>query len=168
MKGLATLAVLAAFASPAHHHNVHPPRCHVSDFRAFSARVWRRDRWHRGKPRHVATRAAHRRLACVGHRSAEIHVWAKDRRRYGRYRAFRLIAPYPGNGTYWAIPWYIVDCESHGEWDAYNPSGAEGPYQLLGHGAPFPAHTWQTKMENHRIAAALWAGGAGASAWVCA
>lgn len=103
-----------------------------------------------------------------GYRGKLRATWAKDRRGYGRYRALRQIAPYPGGGTWWAIPYYVVACESGGSWTAYNPSGASGPYQLLGWGAPYPATTWREKMANHRIAADLWAGGAGASNWVCA
>jgi hypothetical protein len=95
-------------------------------------------------------------------------VWHRARLRFGRYRELREIAPYPGAGTYWAIPYAVVYCESRGLWSAYNPSGAVGAYQLLGHGAPYPATTWREKMANHRIAAELYAGGAGASAWVCA
>lgn len=94
--------------------------------------------------------------------------WQRDRLAFGRYRALRRIAPYPGGGTYWAVPYYIVLCESGGSWSAANPSGAVGPYQLLGWGAPYPARTWREKMENHRIAARVYAGGAGASNWVCA
>lgn len=94
-------------------------------------------------------------------------MWNRERREYGRYRAFREIAPYRGGGTYWAIPFYIVNCESRGEWGAHNPSGASGPYQLLGHGAPYPATTWREKMENHRIARDLWLS-LGSSPWVCA
>lgn len=52
---------------------------------------------------------------------------------------------------------------SHGSWSAYNPSGALGPYQLLGKGAPFPADTRAKRLTHHRIAGALWDGGAGAS-----
>lgn len=68
----------------------------------------------------------------------------------------------------WAIPPYIVMCESGGAWSAYNPSGASGPYQLLGWGAPMPANTTARQATHHRIAARLWAGGRGASHWVCA
>jgi hypothetical protein len=96
-------------------------------------------------------------------------TWQRDRQRFGRHRAFRLIAPYPGGGTYWAIPYYIVYCESRGEWTAYNPSGAAGPYQIMAEwGRPYPAVTWTQKMANHRIAAEIYAGGAGASNWACA
>jgi hypothetical protein len=94
-------------------------------------------------------------------------TWALERQRFGRYRAFRRIAPYPGGGTWWSIPYSIVYCESRGEWGAYNPSGAVGPYQLLGWGAPYPATTWRERMANHRIARELWIS-QGSSPWVCA
>ena len=94
--------------------------------------------------------------------------WRDARLSYGRYRKLRQVAPYPGGGQWWAVPYGIILCESGGDWMAYNPSGAVGPYQLLGWGAPYPATTWQEKMANHRIAAEVYAGGAGASNWVCA
>jgi len=103
------------------------------------------------------------------HRKAIRRHWERERRSYGRYRAFRQIAPYPGGGTFWSIPYAVVFCESRGEWGAYNPSGAAGPYQLMPEwAAPFPADSWAEKMETHRAAADLWAGGAGAGNWACA
>lgn len=146
-----------------------PPRCTAQAFESFSERVWRLDRWQRGKPRPKALQARRRRLSCAPrpHRRAMKRTWARDRVSYGRYREFRQVAPYPGGGTWWAIPYYIVACESGGSWSAYNPSGAAGPYQLLGWGAPYPADTWREKMANHRIAAGLW-DDYGNSPWVCA
>jgi len=94
-------------------------------------------------------------------------LWLDAKRSFHRYRALRLVAPYPGDGTWWAIPYSIVSCESHGDWGAANPSGAVGAYQLLGWGAPYPARTWEQKMANHRIAARVWNGGAGRANWVC-
>ncbi len=86
-----------------------------------------------------------------------VSIWHGARRALYRYRALRLIAPYPGpRGSWWAIPWRIVNCESGGSWAAYNPSGAEGPYQLLGQGAPWPVRSWRDRMRHHRIARALW------------
>ena len=65
----------------------------------------------------------------------------------------------------WAIPTYIVMCESGGSWTAYNASGASGPYQLM------PMHFGgalamnQSRAAQHAKAAELWAGGRGRSHW---
>lgn len=74
-------------------------------------------------------------------------------------------------GGPYAIPAYIVMCESGGDYGAVNPSsGAGGAYQILpstwelygGQGAPQNA----SKAEQDRIAAEIWAD-SGSSAWVC-
>jgi peptidoglycan hydrolase CwlO-like protein len=74
-------------------------------------------------------------------------------------------------GGPFAIPSYIVMCESGGNYGAVNPSsGAGGAYQILpstwqlygGQGAPQDA----PKSEQDRIAAEIWAD-SGSSAWVC-
>lgn len=65
----------------------------------------------------------------------------------------------------WAIPAYIVMCESQGQWDAINPSGASGPYQLM------PLHFGgelamnQSRSAQHAKAAQLWNGGEGRYHW---
>ena len=67
--------------------------------------------------------------------------------------------------TEWSIPTYIVMCESGGDWNAYNPSGASGPYQLM------PMHfngelaMHQSRAAQHAKAAELWNGGKGKSHW---
>jgi septal ring factor EnvC (AmiA/AmiB activator) len=75
-------------------------------------------------------------------------------------------------GGPYAIPTYIVMCESGGNYSAVNPSsGAGGAYQILpstwalygGQGAPQDA----PKAEQDRIAGEIWVD-SGASAWVCA
>jgi len=74
-------------------------------------------------------------------------------------------------GGPYAIPTYIVMCESGGNYSALNPSsGAGGAYQILpstwelygGRGEPQNA----PKAEQDRIAAEIWAD-SGPSAWVC-
>lgn len=74
-------------------------------------------------------------------------------------------------GGPYAIPTYIVMCESGGNYSALNPSsGAGGAYQILpstwelygGKGAPHEA----SKAEQDRIASEIWAD-SGPSAWVC-
>jgi septal ring factor EnvC (AmiA/AmiB activator) len=74
-------------------------------------------------------------------------------------------------GGPYAIPTYIVMCESGGNYGAVNPSsGAGGAYQILpstwalygGEGAPQDG----SKEEQDRIAGEIWAD-SGSSAWVC-
>jgi peptidoglycan hydrolase CwlO-like protein len=74
-------------------------------------------------------------------------------------------------GGPYAIPTYIVMCESGGDYSAVNPSsGAGGAYQILpstwrlygGQGNPQDA----PKAEQDRIAAQIWAD-SGPSAWSC-
>jgi septal ring factor EnvC (AmiA/AmiB activator) len=77
------------------------------------------------------------------------------------------------SGGPWAIPWPIVQCESGGQNLPPNSAGASGYYQMLpstwrGLGGSTP-HAYQaSKAEQDRLAAKLWAGGAGAHNWVCA
>jgi septal ring factor EnvC (AmiA/AmiB activator) len=75
-------------------------------------------------------------------------------------------------GGPYAIPTYIVMCESGGNYSALNPSsGAGGAYQILpstwraygGQGLPHQA----SKAEQDRIAAMIWRD-SGPSAWSCA
>jgi len=75
-------------------------------------------------------------------------------------------------GGPYAIPTYIVMCESGGNYGALNPSsGAGGAYQILpstwalygGEGLPQNA----SKAEQDRIAGEIWAD-SGPGAWVCA
>jgi peptidoglycan hydrolase CwlO-like protein len=76
------------------------------------------------------------------------------------------------SGGPYAIPTYIVSCESGGNYQALNPSsGAGGAYQILpstwraygGQGLPHQA----PEAEQDRIAAQIWAD-SGPSAWSCA
>lgn len=87
-----------------------------------------------------------------------------------RYKRFEARLPYDcGSAGRFAIPCYIVACESHYSWTAYNSSSAAGPYQIMGEwGRPWPVSTWAHRMSHHIIAAQIWRGGAGASNWVCA
>jgi len=78
-----------------------------------------------------------------------------------------------GPGGPWAIPWPVVQCESGGQNLPPNSAGASGYYQILPEtwrnaGGNGPAAYLAPKAEQDRVAASLWAGGRGASAWVCA
>jgi septal ring factor EnvC (AmiA/AmiB activator) len=108
---------------------------------------------------------------------------ALQRTRASRQRAERILARLEaqraaaarsvGPGGPWAIPWPIVQCESGGQNLPPNGAGASGYYQILdstwrGLGGSTP-HAYQaSKAEQDRLAAKLWAGGAGATNWVCA
>jgi septal ring factor EnvC (AmiA/AmiB activator) len=78
-----------------------------------------------------------------------------------------------GPGGPWAIPYAIVQCESGGVNHTPNSAGASGYYQFLPEtwaglgGSTKHAHQ-APKAEQDRLAAKLWAGGAGAGNWVCA
>ena len=78
-----------------------------------------------------------------------------------------------GPGGPWAIPWAIVQCESGGQNLPPNSASASGYYQILdstwaGLGGS-TSHAFEgSKAEQDRLAAKLWAGGAGAHNWVCA
>ena len=73
----------------------------------------------------------------------------------------------------WAIPAEIVMCESSGQNLPPNSAGASGYYQIIPgtwrqYGGRGPAAWKASKAEQDRVAAAIWAGGKGASQWVCA
>lgn len=147
---------------------VEPKKCVVSQvvFSRYARKVYERT-----KIRSNALRKLDLMRACAKTIKANQKM-LQYQHQLGQSRQIRkratALTPYPGpNGTYWAIPWRIVACESGGSWSAYNPSGASGPYQLLGHGAPMPADTPEKRLLHHKIAANLWDGGAGASQWVC-
>ncbi|WP_037494142.1 transglycosylase family protein [Solirubrobacter soli] len=78
-----------------------------------------------------------------------------------------------GPGGPWAIPWAIVQCESGGQNLPPNYAGASGYYQFMvatwrGLGGSTPQAYQASKAEQDRLAAKLWAGGAGRDNWVCA
>jgi hypothetical protein len=90
----------------------------------------------------------------------------EHRRRVRRAREERL-TPF----GQWAIPAYVVACESRGQNLPPNSAGASGFYQMLqstfesvgGRGPAYRA----SKAEQDRAASRLWAGGAGAGQWDC-
>ena len=78
-----------------------------------------------------------------------------------------------GPGGPWAIPWAIVQCESGGQNLPPNSAGASGYYQFIpatwrALGGSTPHAYMASKAEQDRLAARLWAGGAGARNWDCA
>ena len=175
---LATVSyVAAADAAPSSSpHRGHPATCdgrpvtsHLHEARTLLRAAYDLDRWEEGpKRRLIRTAQEHARCIEVERTRRQLSGFRRElAEALATHAKTMKITPYPGGGTYWAIPWSIVACESGGSWSAANPSGAIGPYQLLGHGAPFPVTSEADKLAHHRIASALWAGGAGRSHWVC-
>jgi peptidoglycan hydrolase CwlO-like protein len=73
----------------------------------------------------------------------------------------------------WAIPYAIVLCESGGQDLPPNSAGASGYYQIMPatwkmYGGSGPAAYLAPKSEQDAVASRIWAGGSGASNWVCA
>jgi septal ring factor EnvC (AmiA/AmiB activator) len=117
------------------------------------------------------------RSATLADLKAEIGNWVSDIQTAKAAAAERIsIAEAEGEVERWlggpyAIPTYIVMCESGGNYGAVNASsGAGGAYQILpstwklygGQGVPQDA----PKAEQDRIAREIW-GDSGPSAWVC-
>lgn len=149
---------------------------HYPELRDFAEKVWPKSRWDRkpkGQPKPSTIRAWRAKLRCAGpgHRKAGKALWREARREFYRHRRKMLSDwcapnPAPDGGGCWVIPEWCVFAESGGSWTADNPtSDARGPYQLLGHGEPWPVTTRAQAMEHHRIAGALYAAG-GLGPWV--
>lgn len=117
------------------------------------------------------------RQASLAKLKASMSTWVKEIQAAKAARAERISAEEAEGeverwlGGPYAIPAYIVMCESGGNYGAVNPSsGAGGAYQILpstwelygGQGEPQNA----PKPEQDRIAAEIWAD-SGPSAWVC-
>ena len=112
-------------------------------------------------------------------RLAAIRATRKDRARATR-TLNRLVAAQKraavnvaGPGGPWAIPYAIVQCESGGQNLPPNSAGASGYYQFIpstwkGMGGSTSDAFKASKAEQDRLAAKLWAGGAGARNWDCA
>lgn len=90
-----------------------------------------------------------------------LHGARKARKRWAVIqRRIDAVTPFRGpNGTRWAIPYSVVACE--GGWNGWSTmnrqgSGAAGPYQLLGWGAPMPANTPTRRARHHEIARRLY------------
>ena len=81
------------------------------------------------------------------------------------------VSAVPSGG--WAIPESIVMCESGGQNLPPNSAGASGFYQIIPStwrlfGGSGPAAYLASKSEQDAVASRIWAGGSGASDWVCA
>lgn len=165
MGALALLAVTAVLSVPAT-AAAESPGCKPADAWPIAKRAWQRVSGPRG-----SERRRYREVKRCADPKRTRRKWRHAKQRFSGLRAekreVRALLVYAGPRKRWAIPAAIVACESGYSWSAYNPSGAVGPYQLLGKGAAFPVVSQADKREHHLIAGHLWAGGAGRSHWVC-
>jgi hypothetical protein len=122
------------------------PKCDQSESHAALHRKTARKNWQVAKP-----------LAGTNLCIPREHV-AKHMTGFRRWQAYRNVTPYAGcsSGGKWlrwtAIPGDVVFRESRCSWGAYNPSGACGPYQLLGW-TSCATSSWADKIRHHRMAA---------------
>ena len=148
----------------------HVHRARVVLQRAYDLKHWR----HRphgddllGYHKHkfcVLLESAKADLAALRDKLAERFAeYARDQRQSAK--SWCSPTPIASGAGCWEIPVSCVMSESGGSWSAANPSGAVGPYQLLGHGAPYPVTSRAQAMEHHRIAASLYAS-QGLAPWV--
>ena len=97
-------------------------------------------------------------------------------RKLAKIRRYWLaVTPYRCNGTRFAIPCYIVSCESSFQNLSPNSASASGYYQFIRStwhstgGGQYADEAYRaSKAEQDIVAARLWSGGAGASHWDCA
>ena len=99
-------------------------------------------------------------------------LWGRERRLHAAREARSREAASLPYGQ-WAIPAPIVMCESHGENLPPNGAGASGYYQIIpstwyAYGGQGSGAYLAAKATQDAVAARIWAGGSGASQWVCA
>ena len=91
-----------AAAHPTEKH--HPKSCS-----AFVKKVWDPDRWERGQPKQSTLEAFHS-------SSCRKAFWRRAQKRFYEHRREELwrarVTPFYGGGQWWAIPFYVVVCES--------------------------------------------------------
>lgn len=123
------------FSSPPEAASEAPPsRCTAQAFKPFAAKVWHAD-VHRGAPKPRTIQTKRRRVQCAppGHRRAMRRFWERERAGYYVRRKATLwrerVTPYSGGGRWWAIPYYIVVCESGAR--VNDPAAPNGAYSLL-------------------------------------
>lgn len=119
-----------------------PPTCTYKAFKPFSKRVWRLDRWARGKPSHAAIAGQRRKLSCASAKQRKFMAekWRQDKEAFYAHRGDKLaerlyldaISP-PGAATLSAIRM----CESGGNYSTETGNGFSGAYQ-------FTQSTWES------------------------
>lgn len=145
---------------------------HVHRARALLRDAYDLDRYP-GKPDRSAINKAqaHKRCLNVPPAKFAIHEYrAKLVARFEEYAELRRITPYDcGSHGFFAIPCYVVDCESGFDWGAVNSSsGAFSAYQFLPSTyAGVCERCDRSRADLHLAASRVWAR-SGGSEWACA
>lgn len=175
-----------AFAQP---HNgppkkpAHPATCdgrpvtdHIHRAHVLFKDAYALKRWNSG-PKRSAIKAAQDHKACIRiertrkQLSEYRHRRAEGLRAYAdQQRAVAAVTPYDcGSHGFFAIPCYIVACESGYSWSAVNPSsGAFSPYQLLPSTYAGVCERCDRSRPDIHLAAGRVYARSGGSEWVCA
>jgi hypothetical protein len=138
------------------------------DHERYARDVWNRDKVSkRAKKRLVALRT------CQHSSAATKNARRLNRRLRQRWQTRKAATPHGS----WAIPQYVVMCESGGNFKAVNtsnPNRPAGAYQIItstwlayGGGRFAPTADAATPREQHIIAGRIWNSG-GAGQWACA
>lgn len=138
------------------------------DYSTYAKKVYRRT---------TVSDAAHRHLAtlqrCASPAARKI-IRRIHRREIRARRERQLLDRYTPYGK-WAIPGYIVACESEGRNLSPNSASAAGYYQIIsstwyayGGGRYASEADYASLLEQSIVASKIWDGGRGASQWDCA
>jgi hypothetical protein len=150
-----------------------PPKLSLPAFEKFAQSVWEKPRWERGAPKAKTIAAARQFIYCSrgsGKRGELKQRWEVLRGTFYAHRSAMLwrerVAPFPGGGRWWALPYGIVICESGGNYGF--PYGA---YSILDPAwrewGGKTAHAGEaSKREQDRVAHVGW-GLYGEGAWEC-
>lgn len=189
---LATIFTLAGFSNTTLASDTTPYTCDFHNVRYHLDRTnelfkkgYDKDRWEDKTPlKNKEKRAVKKHKFCLNRSEDRQRVEnQRDRhkKKFSKYRREQIFiqkyTPFPGpNGTYWAIPWSIVSCESGGNFTQTNNagSGAGGAYQIMPDTwINYGGGKWASRAEyappkaQHIIASRIWAGGSGRSQWEC-
>lgn len=184
--GLMALAGGVDRAAPAPQHFPMPPTpapCDAAGFREFARQVWAPELWRRGEPPESTLLAGRAQLQRCPLRSRQRmgEYWRQRKLAYWQHRRAELfrerVTPYYGCTVlggcgWWAIPAYIVDCESGGD---YTPDAGltfGGAYGLLvstyqQFGGAYGQANFAPSREQDQIAHRVWQA-VGATGWECA
>jgi hypothetical protein len=162
----------SAIIAPPDPCNAHPRP--AAEQRALAADVFALKRWRDPPPGRRAVKLMHRLRGCADRstRNGMAAAWHRAKHNLVIEHAYRSIAVYPGfvgEGRFlrWlVIPAWVVEAETSEcggldppdagacRWVIANPSGACGPYQLLGH-TSCDTSSAADKLRHHEVAAGL-------------